>query len=198
MLVDVCVCRVRFGQVRDNFHSLALLWICTFFSLYLQEADFMGWPDEEEMRAHIITPKLAKVLKKYCSKDPMVEVPITAGPPVKQTSAPVPNLTSPEATRGKNGASKSNETVSHLVTPVVTERDVSMPCSKVSDKKAMEMHKKWLKQAQAFDPNAKLILDMEKAKKLILDVLYDAFAPMNITQIHKVRGLLGRYIVGRR
>lgn len=144
-------------------------------SSFFQDNDFGGWPEEEEMRQHVISPSLARALRKHCSTNPMVEIPVL--------SLPTSNLTSPVPTIAKKG-SQSN--VSHLVTPVVSEQEVKMP-AKVTSKAAIEMHKKWQQQASAYDPNARLVVDKTKAKSLIFDKLYDSFAPMNITQIHTVR-----------
>jgi hypothetical protein len=144
-----------------------------------QDNDFGGWPDEDEMRNHIISPAHANVLRKHCSTNPMVEIP--------QSSLSTPNFGSPVPTNAKKSP-KNN--VAHLVTPVVSEQEVKMP-AKVTSKAAIEMHKKWQQQASAYDPTARLVIDKTKAKELIFDALHDSFAPMNITQIHTVRSESG-------
>jgi len=91
---------------------------------------------------------------------------------------------SPAPNSGKNGCINN---VSNLVTPLVTELEANMP-TKNTSKAALDMHKKWQEQANSMGgPNARIVVEKRKAKKLIFDMLHDAFAPMNITQIHKVR-----------
>lgn len=55
-------------------------------------------------------------------------------------------------------------------------------------KKQIELHRQWQEAAiQLGGPNARIVLDSETAKKKIFDFLYDAFKPMNITQIYNAR-----------
>jgi hypothetical protein len=46
----------------------------------------------------------------------------------------------------------------------------------------MAIHNKWQIAATAMGgPEARIVVDKKAAKKLIVDLLYDAFCPMNIT-----------------
>jgi hypothetical protein len=54
---------------------------------------------------------------------------------------------------------------------------------------AIAMHKKWQEAAESMkggSSDVRIVLSKPSAKKLIYDCLYDAFAPMNITDIYKV------------
>lgn len=55
-------------------------------------------------------------------------------------------------------------------------------------KAQLEIHRKWQAAAEAAGgPGARIVLSKPIAKKIIYDSLYNAFRPMNITEIHKVR-----------
>lgn len=62
-------------------------------------------------------------------------------------------------------------------------------CVEIKPSKAqLEIHRKWQAAAEAAGgPSARIILQKAAAKKLIFDYLFDAFCPMNITEVHKVR-----------
>ena len=61
---------------------------------------------------------------------------------------------------------------------------------KAPSKQALAMHRKWQEAAEEMGgPDARIVVSKPAAKTLIYNQLHDAFAPMNITQIHKVRGL---------
>jgi hypothetical protein len=82
--------------------------------------------------------------------------------------------------------------------PTVTPSPANLPAFpvKVGNKKksakpnreALEAHRKWQEAAEAMGgPGARIVVKKSEAKKRIYDTLYDAFRPMNITQIHQVR-----------
>lgn len=52
----------------------------------------------------------------------------------------------------------------------------------------LETHRKWQETAEALGgPGSRIIVSKPEAKKLVYAELYDAFRPMNITDIYKVR-----------
>ena len=54
-------------------------------------------------------------------------------------------------------------------------------------KAQLEIHRKWQTAAEAAGgQSARIVLHKPAAKKIIFDFLFDAFCPMNITDIHKV------------
>jgi hypothetical protein len=59
------------------------------------------------------------------------------------------------------------------------------PAATGPSKQALAIHQKWLETAKALGGD-KLIVSKEAAKKVIFDVLHDAFRPMNITDIFNV------------
>lgn len=61
-------------------------------------------------------------------------------------------------------------------------------------KQALALHQKWQEAAVAMGgKDARIVVSKPKAKKLIFDMLENAFRPMNITDIHKVRSTLQTY-----
>jgi len=67
-----------------------------------------------------------------------------------------------------------------------TNKDQQQPQHKMS-KTALAMHQKWQKQAEELGgKGVRIVVKKSEAKKLIFDVLHEAFRPMNITQLHKV------------
>jgi hypothetical protein len=99
----------------------------------------------------------------------------------KFTKTAPQNLQSPAPTISAKSAS-------HVVTPLVTELQVNTSMPKSASKAALAMHRQWQQQAEAVGgPSARIVVQKVKAKKLIFDLLHDAFLPMNITQIHKVK-----------
>lgn len=65
-------------------------------------------------------------------------------------------------------------------------------CPELKPSKAqLEIHRKWQAAAEAAGgQSARIVLHKAIAKKIIFDFLFDAFCPMNITEIHKVRKAL--------
>lgn len=54
-------------------------------------------------------------------------------------------------------------------------------------KAQLEIHQKWQAAAEAAGgQSARIVIQKATAKKIIFDFLFDAFCPMNITEIHKV------------
>ena len=59
--------------------------------------------------------------------------------------------------------------------------------SKPVSARALAMHRKWQVAAESMGGrSARIVFSKPAAKKLIFDLLYEAFCPMNITQIYKV------------
>lgn len=59
---------------------------------------------------------------------------------------------------------------------------------KQPSKQALEMHRKWQEAAEAFGgPGTRIVVNKDEAKSIIFNKMYDAFCPMNITEIFKVR-----------
>lgn len=137
-----------------------------------QEEEFGGWPETaKEIPIDVITNEHAKVLRKHCSQNPTVSIP--------DLSVTTRGLKSPAPTA-------PNKDASHVVTPLVAELEANMP-KKPASRAALDMHKKWQQEAEKMGgPGARIVVDKDTAKKLIFDVLHDAFAPMNISQLHKV------------
>ena len=61
------------------------------------------------------------------------------------------------------------------------------PKKKEASKEALAIHRKWQAEAVKLGgPEAKIVVSKGAAKKLIFDMMYDAFRPMNITEIYQV------------
>ena len=168
-----------------------------YYCLDCQENDFDGWPPLEELPVKYLDPEHLRVMAQKCShgKDP--SMPVFSAPPIESLSCSL----SPKAEPNTIAVTTAN-----FVTPPPTslagsKEASTLPSSLVNSKpvgggakanvsrnaKALELHKKWLETAQAMGgKEARIVVAKPAAKKLIFDFLYDAFQPMNITQIYKV------------
>jgi hypothetical protein len=161
-----------------------------------QAKDFGGWPSPDELPVPHLAKEHVDFLAQKCSRNKGVEMP-----------------TFPAASprTGPGGTGKSANGTSHsLVTPLpggYTQDDEddgeeggggSAPPRKPPaqapqqqpSKQALAMHQKWQEAAVAMGgKDARIVVSKPKAKELIFAMLEDAYRPMNITDIHKVRGL---------
>ena len=105
---------------------------------------------------------------------------------VSHTITPLRNDMLATQTAGKKNG-KSTVTPS----PAVGLAAAKAPAvSNKPSKQALEYHRKWQEAAEAMGgPQARIVVAKGAAKKIIFDFLNDAFRPMNITQIYKVRTL---------
>ena len=73
----------------------------------------------------------------------------------------------------------------NIVSPVPLAPDKA---KKQPSKEALALHKKWLEEAEALGGSgARIIVSKPAAKEKILETMFDAFRPMNITEIFQVR-----------
>ena len=156
------------------------------FSLHIshtaQAADFGGWPELNELPLEHMTKQHIDILAAKCSNRLDIEMPnfsdvasspsgishtVSPGPRAQvdaDTITPSPGVALKEAAASKNATAK----------PLVS-------------KKQLEMHKQWQAVAESLGgKDARLVVSKPEAKKLIFEALRDAFAPMNITDLHKV------------
>jgi hypothetical protein len=154
-----------------------------------QGRDFGGWPPEEEMPLKYMDANHLQVIGTMCSKSKnpaMPSLPTTTTSPSSSSSSssqlneknsthfvtPPPNSLVPS--KNKAAAAKGKK-----ITPA-TARAKPNP-------KALAIHNKWQAAAEAIGgKDARIVVSKPTAKKLIFDVMFDAFRPMNITQIYKV------------
>lgn len=131
-----------------------------------QVVDYGGWPEKlEEIPIKGMTDEHKLIMAQKCSRLSSPVFPKFPESPTKAFSA-TNTLTPPP-----NGAQQ--------VTPTPGAKK-SQPSAQ-----AMAIHSKWQIAATAMGgPEARIVVDKKAAKKLIVDLLYDAFCPMNITQIH--------------
>jgi hypothetical protein len=160
----------------------------------LQEVDYDGWPPVEELPIKYMTEEHQKLLKRKCSKSKHVQMPIfppaaatgavDSDSPVKQSNNGMSYLTNTFTSPHPSGTSQTLDSKgSCTVTPSPAAASSGNP-----SKQAVEMHRKWIEAAEAMGgPGTRIVVSKAVAKKMILDLLNDAFAPMNITQIYKVR-----------
>lgn len=143
-----------------------------YYCLDCQENDFDGWPPLEELPVKYIDAEHLRVMARKCSKRSNPPMPVFPTSPSSSSVSPMPDKT--PAT-----------TTAHFVTPPPPKENTTK--SKANKAKALEVHKKWLEAAQALGgKDVRIVVSKPAAKKLIFDFLYDAFQPMNITQIYKV------------
>lgn len=132
-----------------------------------QVVDYGGWPENsEDIPIRTMTFEHKQIMAQKCSRlsspvfPKFLESPITAGGKTDFATPPLPET--------------------QQVTPIPVSKPPSQPSAQ-----AMAIHRKWQAAAEAFGGSeARIVVDKKSAKKLIVDLLYDAFCPMNITQIH--------------
>ena len=157
---------------------------------FLQEDDFGGWPELDELPISFMTAEHKALMRTKCSKRKDIEMPDF--PPQTLTTSPSANPTSSHTvTPVPQPCLSGTRVVSNARdgTPLEPKPKVK-PAPKPS-KEALAMHRKWQEQAEAHGgKDARIVVSKPEAKRLIFDLLHDAFRPLNITQIHKVRFLL--------
>jgi hypothetical protein len=172
-----------------------------------QELDFDGWPPEEEAPA--MTAEQIDVISLRCShqEDPKMPKPrlLTSTPDQSSPTAtskssgstsaitsvtPPPGGAGGLATSPKN-RNKQGQNIGVGVTPspfAGGEEEVSKPQQPIKNKpsaKLTELHKKWQAEAEKVGgKGARVVCSKPEAKKIIRDVLYERFGPMNITEIY--------------
>jgi hypothetical protein len=172
-----------------------------YYCIDCQESDFEGFPTKEDLIRNNALKNLdpatiqdhIKFMKQKCSQ---MRHPV------------VPDLGSylPSTVSGKGAASSfspNNNNKTNFVTPPPkslpsaksltnsSQVEGSANGSKAGPKvtaKIVAMQRQWQQQAEELGgKGAKIIVDQKEAKKKIYHMMYDAFAPMNITDIFKVR-----------
>lgn len=134
-----------------------------------------------------------QTLASHCSATPHIPMPVLP----EQTSPRIDDssLTVTPGTRTCNGASE--ETGTNAVTPSPNSNDPLLHAGTALkrppiSKKLLEMHRQWQATAESLGgPYARIIVSQVEAKQRIFQALHDAFAPMNINDLHKVIEWLG-------
>jgi hypothetical protein len=148
-----------------------------------QQNDFGGWPVPEELPFNSLTPDHMRVIAAKCSRKKNPAMPgfpsETASPSTKEQSRA--NFVTPPP------HSLANASQARAEVKGTNAAKITPPVGKPS-KGALAMHKTWQDAAEAMGgKDVRIVVGKPAAKKLIFDKLYDAFCPMNITQIYKVR-----------
>jgi hypothetical protein len=142
-----------------------------------------------------MTQEHKQVLIDQCSKYKDCAMPIFDLSPTKEGSKiinhPANTITPPPISGILEQQQENSIGSQYTVTP--THDDMSMVAKKKlstelkPSKAQLEIHRKWQTAVEAAGgPKARIVLYKPAAKKLIFDFLFDAFRPMNITEIHKV------------
>lgn len=141
--------------------------------------DYGGWPEDlSELPLQHMTPAHINLLASKCSRSKDIAMPVFP------------------ASHGQD--TPKNDNVSRTdITPETTQNFSSsdantlggqQPVAKAPSKQALALHRKWQEAAEAMGgPDARIVVSKPIAKKLIFHLLHDAFRPLNITQIHKVK-----------
>eukprot|EP00980_Cylindrotheca_fusiformis_P023372 scaffold10429_cov126-Cylindrotheca_fusiformis.AAC.3 len=155
-----------------------------------QEQDFDGWPPLHEMPLKCMDAEHLQLIGNKCSTNRTPKMPS------------FPSITSPSAAAAGTASPVLDEQKStHFVTPPPPnslfqsndDKAVDSKGKKVSsgrgtkpNPKALAIHSKWQAAAEAIGgKDARIVVSKPAAKKLIFDLMFDAFCPMNITQIYK-------------
>jgi hypothetical protein len=170
----------------------------------LKENDFDGWPDPDELPSKYMTQEHKDTLIAKCSKYNDCNFPVfSEKSPSKDVTTALPSILSATAITPLSNAAFSIEKqrehpdpARSTVTP--NQSEMSVEARNLASKKTMlgaakpnkaqlEIHRKWQAAAEELGgTGARIVLHKPLAKKMIFDFLFDAFRPMNITDIHKV------------
>jgi hypothetical protein len=158
----------------------------------MQAEDFGGWPDLDELPLKHMTKEHLFTLASKCSSKSDVHMPVF--PTTASPSAADVDIASHTVTPGRNAQIDAATETLASVTPSPGQALKDANVAKAgklkppASQKQLEMHRQWQATAESMGgPNARIIVSKPEAKKLIFDVLHDAFAPMNITELHSVR-----------
>lgn len=176
-----------------------------------QEDDYGGWPPGKETPA--MSAEHIEVIASKCSNQ---ECPSMPQPRAKQVSKSVKakqsslESDSPKINTDALSCEDSTSTTAHI-TPL--RHDLNEPAVKTSKSQkskndgcstsgitpspvplpkkpsatALAMHRKWQEAAEGMGgKDARIVVSKPAAKKLVFDLLHEAFAPMNITDIYQV------------
>ena len=128
-----------------------------------QLKDFGGWPEKlKDIPISTMTTEHEKIMAQKCSK-----LSSPAFPKFYESRLPE-NNSSDEACPSSNST-----------------QQMALGAKGKPSAQAMAIHRKWQAAAEAMGgSDARIVVDKKVAKRLIIDLLYEAFRPMNITQIH--------------
>ncbi|GKY96953.1 hypothetical protein MPSEU_000654300 [Mayamaea pseudoterrestris] len=155
-----------------------------------QVADFGGWPDLHELPLKHMTKEHLQTLVDKCSSTLDIGMPIfpsLMSPCAATNAIDVSNTVTPGPRAQVGFDATATDLDSSTITPSPGLADAKKAAAKAPvSKKQLDMHRQWQATAESLGgPNARIIVNKNDAKKLIFDVLHDAFAPMNITDLHK-------------
>jgi hypothetical protein len=157
-------------------------WYCC---IDCQENDFGGWPLAGELPVQALASDHIRALVAKCSKQKSPAMPVftESDSPAKQiNSRLVTNTVTPPPTSVHSGT--GHQAISKGLKSAMSQNP-SRPAQASAG--ALKKHREWQLAAEKVGgPNARIVVKKAEAKPLIFDLLYDAFRPMNITQIHDV------------
>lgn len=182
-----------------------LLYFLLSLLQFPQVNDFDGWPLASLPTTKDGLTKLhIETLARKCSTKPNIKMP----DPIGTTASPCTGnddandntntVITPLPGAIQNGSGGSSNGAQPSITPspsaaaqqkngATKKKQPSTTQQQQPSKQALAMHEKWRKQAEEMGgKGARIVVSKPEAKKLIFDLLYEAFRPMNITQIHKV------------
>ena len=181
------------------------------YCLDCQDEDFGGWPENpKDLPIQYMSTAHKYAIVSKCSRQSNPSMPDfllpspTSDQQAKDPSVAGSNDKSPVPIDScTNIHKRSSEGIANFVTPPpnsdlpLTDKKLgngkiaaaaTVTSAKTVSKGAIAAHKKWQDDATKLGgPNAKIVVKKLDAKQLIFDLLYEAFRPMNITQIYEVR-----------
>jgi hypothetical protein len=172
-----------------------------------QENDYDGWPAEIKdfpIDCTCISPEHRRVMIAKCSRQKKPAMPtLFLSSEQQQSDSTSPTTTSgeeqqkqtknanfvtppPNSLASVSHQAKGNQTAT--MTGVSGKAKITPnPQAAVANKSMLLTHKKWQDAAEAMgDKTTRLVVKKPQAKKLVFDLLFDAFKPMNITEIYNV------------
>jgi len=160
------------------------VWFCC---VDCQEKDYGGWPESHELPIECMSEEHCAVIIEKCSGRYSPDMPnfsFFSGDASDKLDQDAPHTITPLPNKvSKSLDKKSADQLDHkLKKSAITQSPVPVGPSK----QALAIHQKWYETAKSLGGD-KLIVNKECAKKVIFDLLHNAFRPMNITDTFNVR-----------
>jgi len=185
MPLPACVIQVPVNNRNKKFYSCLDCYNNTY-----------AWEEEEMPKDQVhLTEEHRRVMAQNCSREENPALPIFSDSGVAAAASADKNknaLTPPPPSQtGKKKNGKPLVTPSpHPLTATTGnnggKKEKAKPSSNLT-----AMNEKWQKEATKLGgPNAKIVVQIPAAKKIVYDTCFDAFKPQNLTSLHQVRGII--------
>ena len=153
---------------------------------FAQAKDFGGWPPAAELPVTHLTQEHLTLLAQKCSRQKSLDMPsFSTASPGHETRDSSSHLVAVTPMPGQQDG-EEGDFLDDNAGPIPLQK-LKKPAQ--PSKQALELHRKWQEAAEAMGgKDARIIVSAPAAKQVIFELLEGFYGPMNITDIHKVRG----------